>query len=141
LVLKLVNVLYILDELALVCTSAITIVLSNHWKKLRDAGNSVIVVEHDKDMIVSADYIVDIGPFAGRMGGNIVAQGKSEEIINSGSLTAEYLNHHKNISIPEKRRKGLGKFLVLKDACGNNLKSVTVRVSLRDVYLRNRRFR
>jgi excinuclease ABC subunit A len=127
---QLVNVLYILDEPSIGLHQRDNHRLIESLKKLRDAGNSIIVVEHDKDIIASADHIVDIGPFAGRMGGNVVAQGSPEEIINSGSLTAQYLNHHKMISIPEKRRKGSGKLLVLKGSRGNNLKNVTVRFPL-----------
>ena len=122
--------MYILDEPSIGLHQRDNHRLIESLKKLRDAGNSIIVVEHDKDIIASADHIVDIGPFAGRMGGNVVAQGSPEEIINSGSLTAQYLNHHKMISIPEKRRKGSGKLLVLKGSRGNNLKNVTVRFPL-----------
>jgi excinuclease ABC subunit A len=125
-----VNVLYILDEPSIGLHQRDNHRLIESLKKLRDSGNSVIVVEHDKDMILSADYILDMGPFAGRMGGNIVAQGTPEDIINSDSLTALYLNHHKNIPIPESRRKGSGKFIVLKGARGNNLKNVTIRFPL-----------
>lgn len=127
---QLVNVLYILDEPSIGLHQRDNHRLIESLKKLRDAGNSVIVVEHDKDMILSADHVVDIGPYAGRMGGNVVAQGTPKEITESGSLTAQYLNHHKVIAIPEKRRKGSGKFLTLKGATGNNLKNITVKFPL-----------
>jgi len=127
---QLVNVLYILDEPSIGLHQRDNHRLIESLKKLRDAGNSVIVVEHDKDMIISADHVVDIGPYAGSLGGNIVAQGSPKEIINSESLTAQYLNNHKAISIPEKRRKATGKYLILKGSSGNNLKNVTVRFPL-----------
>jgi excinuclease ABC subunit A len=127
---QLVNVLYILDEPSIGLHQRDNHRLIESLKKLRDAGNSVIVVEHDKDMILSADHIVDIGPYAGRMGGNVVAQGTPQDILDSGSLTAQYLNHQKTIAIPEKRRKGSGKFLTIQGAKGNNLKNVTVKFPL-----------
>ena len=127
---QLVNVLYILDEPSIGLHQRDNHRLIDSLKKLRDAGNSVIVVEHDKDMILSADHVIDIGPFAGRMGGYVVAQGTPNDIVNSGSLTAQYLNHHKTIAIPETRRKGSGKFLELKGATGNNLKNVSVKFPL-----------
>jgi excinuclease ABC subunit A len=122
---QLVNVLYILDEPSIGLHQRDNHRLIESLKKLRDSGNSVIVVEHDKDMILSADHIIDMGPFAGRMGGNIVAQGTPQDIIQSDSLTAQYLNGVKEILIPSKRRKGSGKFLTLKGAKGNNLKNIT----------------
>ena len=127
---QLVNVLYILDEPSIGLHQRDNHRLIDSLKKLRDAGNSVIVVEHDKDMILSADHVIDIGPFAGRMGGYVVAQGTPDDIVNSGSLTAQYLNHLKTIAIPETRRKGSGKFLELKGATGNNLKNVSVQFPL-----------
>jgi excinuclease ABC subunit A len=127
---QLVNVLYILDEPSIGLHQRDNHRLIESLKKLRDAGNSVIVVEHDRDMIISADHVVDIGPLAGRMGGKIVAQGTPNDIANSGSLTAQYLNHHKTIAIPDIRRKGTGKFLVLKGASGNNLKKITAKFPL-----------
>jgi len=127
---QLVNVLYILDEPSIGLHQRDNHRLIESLKKLRDAGNSVIVVEHDKDMILSADHVVDIGPFAGLMGGYIVAQGTPGDILNSESLTAQYLNHHKTIAIPETRRNGSGKFLILKGASGNNLKNVSVKFPL-----------
>ncbi len=99
-------------------------------KQLKEIGNSVIVVEHDKDMIESADYVIDIGPAAGRHGGEIVSEGTPEEIEKHDTLTAAYLNGKKEIEIPKKRRKGNGKKLVLKGATGNNLKNITVEFPL-----------
>jgi excinuclease ABC subunit A len=127
---QLVNVLYILDEPSIGLHQRDNHRLIGSLKKLRDAGNSVIVVEHDKDMILSADHVVDMGPFAGRKGGEIVAQGTPEDIINSCSLTAQYLNSQKVIAIPEKRRAGSGNFLVIHGASGNNLKNITVKFPL-----------
>lgn len=127
---QLVNVLYILDEPSIGLHQRDNHRLIGSLKKLRDSGNSVIVVEHDKDMILAADHIIDIGPFAGRMGGNVVAQGNAEEILNSGSLTAQYINNHKRIEVPKERRKGSGKSLILREAKGNNLKNVTVEFPL-----------
>ena len=123
---QLVNVLYILDEPSIGLHQRDNHRLIESLKKLRDAGNSVIVVEHDKDMILSADHIVDMGPYAGRHGGKVIAEGTPDDIVKSCSLTAQYLNYDKKIAIPEKRRKGNGKFLVLKGARGNNLKNVNV---------------
>lgn len=127
---QLVNVLYILDEPSIGLHQRDNHKLIDSLKKLRDSGNSVIVVEHDKDMILSADYILDMGPYAGRMGGNVVAQGSPQEIIESDSLTALYLNHHKEIAVPDSRRKGSGKSIKLKGARGNNLKNISVEFPL-----------
>jgi len=127
---QLVNVLYILDEPSIGLHQRDNHKLIESLKKLRDSGNSVIVVEHDKDMILAADHVIDMGPYAGRMGGNVVAQGTPDDIIKSDSLTAQYLNGHKEIKIPDERRKGSGKYLVLKGAKGNNLKNVTVKFPL-----------
>src|SRR5699024_12755636 len=96
-------------------------------KNLRDIGNSVLVVEHDKEMIMSSDYVIDMGPNAGLHGGKVVAQGTSKDILNSNSLTASYLKGEKEIKIPEERRKGNGSFLELKGAKGNNLKKVNLK--------------
>ena len=104
--------------------------LTHALKDLRDLGNSVIVVEHDKDMMMEADYVLDIGPGAGRHGGQIVASGTPKEILASNSLTANYLNGVLSIPIPEKRRKGSGKKLKLKGASGNNLKDVNLDIPL-----------
>ena len=123
---QLVNVLYILDEPSIGLHQKDNLKLINSLKQLRDAGNSIIVVEHDKEMMLSADHIIDMGPFAGKHGGEIVAQGTSKEIIKSNSLTAQYLNNKKLIEIPEKHRAGNGKHIKLFGAQGNNLKNITV---------------
>jgi excinuclease ABC subunit A len=127
---KLVNVLYILDEPSIGLHQRDNIKLINSLKQLRDAGNSVIVVEHDEEMIRSADYVVDIGPRAGRHGGKVVAVGTPAEILKSNSLTAQYLNGQLEIPMPVERRKGNGKFLTVKGARGNNLKNITVKFPL-----------
>ena len=127
---KLVNVLYILDEPSIGLHQRDNMKLINSLKQLRDAGNSVIVVEHDEQMIRSADYVIDIGPRAGRHGGKIVAAGTPADILKSNSLTAKYLNGQLEIPIPNKRRKGNGKYLTVKGARGNNLKNITVNFPL-----------
>jgi len=121
---QLVNVLYILDEPSIGLHQRDNRRLINSLKQLRDTGNSVIVVEHDKEMIESADYIVDIGPYAGRHGGEITAAGTLEEILQKDTLTAKYLNGEKKIAIPETRREGNGKSITLTGCKGHNLKSV-----------------
>lgn len=123
---KLVNVLYILDEPSIGLHQRDNIKLINSLEKLRDAGNSVIVVEHDEDMIRSADYVIDFGPGAGRKGGEIVASGTQKEFLKQSSLTIDYLTGKKKIEIPKERRKGNGKTLSLIGASGNNLKNVSV---------------
>ncbi|MCF8378079.1 MAG: excinuclease ABC subunit UvrA [Bacteroidales bacterium] len=123
---QLVNVLYILDEPSIGLHQKDNLKLIQSLKLLRDNGNSIIVVEHDRDMIESADYVVDLGPFAGKHGGEIVAAGKPNEIKSLATLTNDYLYHRKQILIPEKRRKGNGDKIVLKGCSGNNLKNVTV---------------
>tara|TARA_R110002096_G_scaffold135456_2_gene287272 strand:+ start:175923 stop:178763 length:2841 start_codon:yes stop_codon:yes gene_type:complete len=127
---QLVNVLYILDEPSIGLHQRDNQKLINSLKELRDVGNSVIVVEHDRDMIEHGDYIFDIGPFAGLRGGEIVAEGSLKDILNSNSLTAQYLNGKKEIAIPKERRKGNGHQIVLKGAKGNNLKNVSVKFPL-----------
>ncbi len=127
---QLVNVLYILDEPSIGLHQRDNHRLISSLRKLRDAGNSVIVVEHDKDMILASDYIVDMGPHAGRHGGEVVAEGSPEVILSSNSLTAQYLNNKKEIAVPPQRRAGSGKYLVLSGAKGNNLKNVTVKFPL-----------
>lgn len=127
---QLVNVLYILDEPSIGLHQKDNRRLIRSLQQLRDNGNSVIVVEHDKEMMESADYIVDMGPKAGRKGGDVVAIGTLDDIKRSNSLTAQYLNGTKEIRIPEKRREGNGKFLELKGCSGNNLKKVNVRIPL-----------
>ena len=121
---QLEEVLYILDEPSIGLHQRDNHRLINSLKELRDIGNSVIVVEHDKDMIIESDYVVDIGPKAGKHGGEIVAHGPWEEIKNNGTMTADFLGGHKRIEVPKKRRKGTGKKLVLSGCTGNNLKNV-----------------
>ncbi len=123
---QLVGVLYILDEPSIGLHQRDNDRLIKSLQKLRDVGNSIIVVEHDKDMILQADYVLDIGPGAGRHGGEIVGKGTPEEIIKTHTQTSDYLNGTKSIAIPEKRREGNGKILSLKGAKGNNLKNVSV---------------
>ena len=127
---QLVNVLYILDEPSIGLHQRDNLRLINALKELRDSGNSIIVVEHDKEMINSADYIVDLGPFAGRHGGKVCAQGSPVEILKSHSLTAQYLSHEKSIPVPETRRPGRDKTLILKGASGNNLKNIDIEIPL-----------
>ena len=127
---ELQNVLYILDEPSIGLHQRDNTKLIQSLKRLRDAGNSVLVVEHDKEMIEAADYVVDIGPAAGRHGGEIVSAGTYDEILKSNSLTAGYLNGSLSIEIPKNRRKGNGKKLILKGATGHNLKNVTLTIPL-----------
>ncbi len=127
---KLVNVLYILDEPSIGLHQKDNLKLINSLKQLRDTGNSIIVVEHDKEMILSADHVVDMGPKAGRHGGKIVATGTPDDILKSCSLTADYLNRKKTIEVPQTRRKGNGEEIVLKGATGHNLKDVTLKIPL-----------
>ena len=123
---QLVNVLYILDEPSIGLHQRDNHRLIDSLVKLRDSGNSVIVVEHDKDMMLASDYIVDMGPFAGRKGGEVVFEGTPEEMLKKNTLTSNYLNGKLEIAIPQKRRKGNGKTLVIEGATGNNLKNITV---------------
>lgn len=123
---KLVNVLYILDEPSIGLHQRDNRKLIRSLQELRDAGNSVIVVEHDEEMIRCADHVIDVGPLAGRKGGYIVAEGTPEQIAESGSITAQYLKGERRIEVPAVRRKGNGQQIVLKGARGNNLKDVTV---------------
>ncbi len=127
---QLVNVLYILDEPSIGLHQKDNRKLIRSLQQLRDSGNSVIVVEHDKEMMENADYIVDMGPKAGRKGGEVMAAGTIEDIRRSHSLTAQYLTGEKEIKVPEERRKGNGKFLTLKGCSGNNLKNVDVSIPL-----------
>jgi excinuclease ABC subunit A len=127
---QLVNVLYILDEPSIGLHQRDNARLINSLKQLRDIGNSVLVVEHDKEMIEHADEIIDIGPKAGIHGGHIVAQGNYQEILKANSLTAAYLNGDMEIAVPEKRRKGNGEKIILKGATGNNLKNVNLEIPL-----------
>jgi len=123
---QLVGVLYILDEPSIGLHQRDNERLIHSLQSLRDIGNSVLVVEHDKDMIESADYVIDIGPAAGRHGGEIVSEGSPAEIKNHDTLTSDYLNGRKQIEIPEKHREGNGKVLTIKGATGNNLKNISV---------------
>ncbi len=123
---QLVGVLYILDEPSIGLHQRDNFRLINSLKNLRDIGNSVIVVEHDRDMMLAADFIVDIGPGAGLSGGKIDAIGTPDEIKHANTITAQYLRDEKKIEIPTKRRSGNGKFLKLKGASGNNLKGIDV---------------
>lgn len=127
---QLVNVLYILDEPSIGLHQRDNRKLIESLKELRDIGNSVIVVEHDKDMMLASDYVLDIGPFAGRRGGEVVGEGAPWQILKSDSLTAQYLNGTRQIEIPQKRRKGNGLSLVLRNATGHNLKNVTLTLPL-----------
>jgi len=127
---QLVGVLYILDEPSIGLHQRDNERLIFSLKQLKDIGNSVIVVEHDKDMIESADYVIDIGPAAGRHGGEIVSEGTPKEIEKHNTLTADYLSGKKKIEVPKKRRKGNGKTLTLKGASGNNLKNISVEFPL-----------
>ncbi len=127
---QLVNVLYILDEPSIGLHQRDNHRLIDSLKKLRDSGNSVVVVEHDKDMMLASDYVVDMGPFAGQKGGEVVFEGTPEEMLKKNTLTSNYLNGKIEIKIPGKRRKGNGKTLVVGGATGNNLKNVTVQFPL-----------
>ena len=127
---KLVNVLYILDEPSIGLHQRDNRRLIDSLQRLRDAGNSVVVVEHDEDMMRSADFIVDVGPLAGRRGGNIVATGTFDEICKSNSITADYLTGRRSIPIPESCRGGSGEYLTLRGAAGHNLKGVDVSIPL-----------
>jgi excinuclease ABC subunit A len=123
---QLVNVLYILDEPSIGLHQRDNERLIHSLKELRDLGNTVIVVEHDQDMMLNADYIIDIGPRAGRKGGEVVFQGTPKQILKTDSVTANYLNGTLSIPVPQKRRKGNGHKLIIKGASGNNLKHVDV---------------
>ena len=127
---QLVGVLYIMDEPSIGLHQRDNERLIKALQHLRDIGNSVIVVEHDKDMILHADHVLDIGPGAGVHGGQIVASGTPREIFGSGSLTSQYLSGQKHIEMRRRKRKGAGKNLVLKGAKGHNLKNVTLKVPL-----------
>jgi len=122
---QLVNVLYILDEPSIGLHQRDNHRLIDSLKKLRDSGNSVVVVEHDKDMMLASDYIVDMGPFAGQKGGDVVFEGLPSEMLKHNTLTSNYLTGKLEIALPEKRRKGSGKKFIIEGASGNNLKNVT----------------
>ena len=123
---QLVNVLYILDEPSIGLHQRDNERLIRSLKDLRDIGNTVVVVEHDKDMMLNADYVIDIGPMAGRKGGEVVFQGTPKDMLKTHTITAEYLNGVRTIAVPKERRKGNGKFITIRGAKGNNLKNVDV---------------
>jgi excinuclease ABC subunit A len=127
---QLVNVLYILDEPSIGLHHRDNLRLIHALEELRDIGNSVIVVEHDKDMMLHADYLVDMGPFAGRHGGEIVAAGTPGEVLRHNTLTADYLNGYRKIGVPGHRRAGNGKTLKMNGCTGNNLQSVNIEIPL-----------
>ncbi|MBQ2211219.1 MAG: excinuclease ABC subunit UvrA [Prevotella sp.] len=127
---QLVNVLYILDEPSIGLHQRDNDRLIKSLKELRDLGNTVIVVEHDRDMMLAADYIVDIGPKAGRKGGEVVFQGTVDDMLKAGTITAQYLSGQQKIELPEKRRQGKGEKLILRGCRGNNLKHVDVEFPL-----------
>ena len=127
---QLVNVLYILDEPSIGLHQRDNVRLINSLKQLRDNGNSIIVVEHDKDIMKEADYIVDIGPGAGRHGGEVVFQGTPSQLLAANTLTSSYLNGDKEIKVPERRREGNGKYLRINGASGHNLKHVDLNLPL-----------
>ncbi|QDP84440.1 excinuclease ABC subunit UvrA [Chryseobacterium sp. SNU WT5] len=127
---QLVNVLYILDEPSIGLHQRDNERLITSLKNLRDIGNSVIVVEHDKDMIMEADEVLDIGPRAGKFGGEILWQGKPKDLLKADTITADYMTGKRKIEVPEVRREGNGKSLVLKGATGNNLKNVNLEIPL-----------
>ena len=127
---QLVNVLYILDEPSIGLHQRDNLRLINSLKKLRDTGNSVVVVEHDKDMMLASDYVIDMGPKAGRLGGEVVFQGTPKEMLRQNTLTSQYLTGAMKIEIPAERRKGNGKSLWIRGARGNNLKNIDVEFPL-----------
>lgn len=127
---QLVNVLYILDEPSIGLHHRDNLKLIQALEQLRDTGNSVVVVEHDKDTMLHADHLIDMGPHAGLHGGEVVAAGKPAEVLKSKSLTADYLNNKLQIQVPEKRRNGKSNFLELKGCTGNNLKNVNLKIPL-----------
>ncbi len=127
---QLVGVLYILDEPSIGLHQKDNQKLIKSLKKLRDIGNSIMVVEHDKDMMITSDYVIDMGPEAGKHGGEIVSIGTPKELLKGKTLTASYLNGLKFFEIPKKRRKGNGKQIILTGATGNNLKNVTLKIPL-----------
>ncbi len=132
---QLVNVLYILDEPSIGLHQRDNERLINALKNLRDIGNSILVVEHDKDMILHSDYVIDMGPAAGVHGGKVVAQGTPKQLMKENTLTTDYLNGTREIKIPEERRKGNGHTLTLKGATGHNLKNVSIDIPLGELVL------
>ncbi|AWW00193.1 excinuclease ABC subunit UvrA [Arcticibacterium luteifluviistationis] len=127
---QLVGVLYIMDEPSIGLHQRDNVKLIKALKDLRDLGNTVLIVEHDKDMMLESDYIIDVGPGAGRHGGRIVGQGTPEEFLKNGSKTADFLSGRINIEVPKERRKGSGESLILKGAEGNNLHNVDLKIPL-----------
>lgn len=127
---QLVNVLYILDEPSIGLHQRDNHRLIHSLQQLRDSGNSVVVIEHDRDMMLESDYVIDMGPYAGRHGGEVVAAGTPGELMKQNTLTARYLNQRSQIDIPKVRRPGNGKSLILKGARGNNLKNIDVEFPL-----------
>src|SRR5690606_8145060 len=127
---QLVGVLYILDEPSIGLHQRDNVKLIQALKKLRNGGNSVLVVEHDRDMMLESDYIIDIGPGAGRLGGEIVAKGTPEEFLKTGSNTAQYLSGEMEIPVPAIRRNEKEKILEIKGCCGHNLKNVDIKIPL-----------
>jgi excinuclease ABC subunit A len=127
---QLTGVLYIMDEPSIGLHQRDNVKLIQALKDLRDLGNSVLVVEHDKDMMLESDYIVDIGPGAGRHGGAIVGQGTPAEFVKNNTMTANFLNGNVGIEVPKKRREGNGKYLIIKGATGNNLKNISLKLPL-----------
>lgn len=127
---QLVGVLYIMDEPSIGLHQRDNVKLITALKDLRDLGNTVLVVEHDKDMMLESDYILDIGPGAGRLGGKVVSKGSPEEFLKLGGVTAEYLSNRMKIEIPKERKKGNGQHLSIKGAMGHNLKNVSVKIPL-----------
>ena len=123
---RLVNVLYILDEPSIGLHQRDNMRLINSLKELRDSGNSVLVVEHDKDMMLNADWVVDMGPRAGRLGGEVVYAGTPQDMLKADTMTSAYLNGKTLIAVPNERRKGNGKYITIRGASGNNLKDVDV---------------
>ncbi|GEM68481.1 UvrABC system protein A [Sphingobacterium mizutaii NBRC 14946 = DSM 11724] len=132
---QLVNVLYILDEPSIGLHQRDNERLINALKNLRDIGNSILVVEHDKDMILHSDYVIDMGPAAGVHGGKVVAQGTPKQLMKENTLTTDYLNGTREIKVPEERRKGNGHTLTLKGATGHNLKNVSIDIPLGELVL------
>jgi excinuclease ABC subunit A len=127
---QLVGVLYIMDEPSIGLHQRDNVKLIQALKDLRDLGNTVLIVEHDKDMMLEADYIIDIGPGAGRHGGRVVSQGPPQKFIAKGGITADYLSNRVKIEVPKERRSGNGNILSIKGATGNNLKNVTLNIPL-----------
>jgi excinuclease ABC subunit A len=127
---QLVGVLYIMDEPSIGLHQRDNEKLIHSLEQLRDLGNSILVVEHDKDMIERADYVIDIGPKAGKFGGEIISQGTPKQLLNEHTTTAKYLNGELKIEVPKQRRKGNGNFIKLSGATGNNLKNVSISLPL-----------